>query len=94
MRDKVASKLRGETSRSKAQRLAAGSCFSATAQVRGAVPSMTVSVTDTGLNPWPKEFVAWAFVSSPDVVIVRTCAVETGCSRPLPSESWSNRFAH
>jgi Right handed beta helix region len=82
MRDKVASEVRGETSRSSAQRLAAGSCFSATAQVRGAVPSMTVVVTDTGLHPWPKEFVAWAFVSSRDVVIVRTCAVQAGV---LPS---------
>jgi hypothetical protein len=43
---------------------------------------MTVLVTDTGLNPWPKEFVAWAFVSTRDVVIVRTCAVQTGV---LPS---------
>jgi Right handed beta helix region len=82
MTTKVASELRGETSRSDAQRLAAGSCFSATAQVRGAVPSMTVVVTDTGLNPWPKEFVTWAFVSSRDVVIVRTCAVQAGV---LPS---------
>jgi hypothetical protein len=89
MRDKVASgnsgartELRAKTSTSDAQRLAAGSCFSATAQVRGAVPAMTVLVTDPGLNPWPKEFVAWAFVSTRDVVIVRTCAVQTGV---LPS---------
>jgi hypothetical protein len=74
--------LRGKTARSDTQQLAAGSCFSATAQVRGAVPSMTAFVTDTGLTPWPKEFVAWAFVSSPDVVIVRTCALQMGV---LPS---------
>jgi Right handed beta helix region len=70
--------LRGQTSRADAQRLTAGSCFSVTAQVRGAVPSMSVRVTDAGLTRWPEGFIAWGFVSSQDVVTVRTCAVQLG----------------
>jgi hypothetical protein len=72
------SMLRGQTSRADEQRLAAGSCFSATAYVRGASPSMSASIADTGPAPWPDEFIAWAFVSSQNVVNVRTCAVRMG----------------
>ncbi len=78
--------LRGQTSRADGQRLAAGSCLSATAHVRGAVPSMSARVADTGLTRWPEEFIAWAFVSSRDVVTVRTCAVQMGV---LPSVIYS-----
>ena len=78
--------LRGQTSRIDGQRLAAGSCFSATAHVRGAVPSMSARVADTGLTRWPEEFIAWAFVSSQDVVTVRTCAVRIGV---FPSVTFS-----
>jgi hypothetical protein len=78
--------LRGQTLRADGQRLAAGSCFSATAHVRGAVPSMSARVADTGLTHWPEEFIAWAFVSSQDVVTVRTCAVRIGV---FPSVTFS-----
>jgi hypothetical protein len=70
--------LRGQTSRVDGQRLAAGYCLSATAHVRGAVGSMSARVADTGLTNWPEEFIAWAFVSSQDIVTVRTCAMQAG----------------
>jgi hypothetical protein len=70
--------LRGKTSRIDGRRHAVGSCFSARAHVRGAVPSMSARVADTGLTPWTEQFIVWAFVSSQDVVTVRTCAVRIG----------------
>jgi hypothetical protein len=82
----AAAMLRGRTSRADGRPLAAGSCFSATAHVRGGAVSMSARITDTGVARWPEDFVAWAFVSSQDVVTVRTCAVQTGV---FPSTTFS-----
>jgi hypothetical protein len=79
------STLRGRTSRVGSQRLSAGSCFSVTARLHGAVPSMSAQVVNTGVARWPEEFVTWAFVSSQDVVTVKTCALRFGS---LPSVSF------
>lgn len=68
--------LRGQTSAIAARPMAAGDCFSAPAQVRGAVPTMSALVTSRG--HLPESLIAWAFVSSPNLVVVRTCAVQAG----------------
>ncbi len=78
--------LRGYTSAVNTQQLAAGFCFSAPAYVPGAIPSMSALVTTSGSNQLPAAFVAWAFVSSPGVVIVRTCAVQPAV---LPATAFS-----
>jgi hypothetical protein len=76
--------LRGQTSAIAARPLAAGDCFSSPAQVRGAVPTMSALVTSSGRLP--ESLIAWAFVNSPGVVVVRTCAVQQGT---LPATAFS-----
>ena len=55
---------------------------------------MSARVADTGLARWPEELIAWAFVSSPDVVTVRTgAACESVCSvRYLQSDGLIDYF--
>jgi hypothetical protein len=68
--------LRGQMPAIASRPLAAGECFSAQGNVRGAAPTMSVLVTSNG--HLPESLIAWAFVSSSGVVVVRTCAVQEG----------------
>jgi hypothetical protein len=76
--------LRAQTLAIAPRSLAAGECFSTQANVRSAAPSMSAVATSNG--HLPESVITWAFVGSPGIVVVRTCAVQEAT---LPSTTFN-----